>query len=221
MAEDHFYTVFASVLFQLEKYSRERRATTQPFHLEEIEELFVNYNYFNHDNPVREPLIEHVGSLPVLATILYPHINDPEVNLGDALIMLAIHDIGELEVGDENVFTKNENDGDRERAAALGLLDEQYHSYYLRVETQSDASGKFAKSIDKIAPDFWDYITPSRHTIDRFNDFAGVNTADDILQLVRDYKSKYMSWNPFMSELHNYLLDQTYKKLKDYETTTA
>ena len=38
---------------------------------------------------VREPLIEHVGHLPIIASFLYSHLeNKDKVNLGRTLIML-------------------------------------------------------------------------------------------------------------------------------------
>lgn len=85
---------------------------TQPYLLQTVLDAVAGYEYNPEDKLVRETLIEHVAILPILATALYPYINDSEVDLGEALIMLAIHDIGELVVGDENVFTKQEV-GDR------------------------------------------------------------------------------------------------------------
>ena len=77
--------------FLFEKYSLERRATTQPYLLSVAQQNVKDYEYHPGDDLIRETLLEHVGSLPMVATALYPLIKDPEVNLGDSLIMLAIH----------------------------------------------------------------------------------------------------------------------------------
>lgn len=82
--------IFEKVEFLFERYSLERRATTQPYLLKLVRNNVTNYTYDPDDVVVRESLMEHVGSLPVLATALYPYIHDNEVNLGDTLTMLAI-----------------------------------------------------------------------------------------------------------------------------------
>ncbi|MBP9686841.1 MAG: HD domain-containing protein [Candidatus Doudnabacteria bacterium] len=56
---------------------------------------------------ILESLLEHVGSLPVVATFLYPYLEQKEkVDLGRTLTMLAIHDIGEIIVGDAHSHRK-------------------------------------------------------------------------------------------------------------------
>lgn len=177
----------------------------------------ADYRYEPDDDLVRETLMEHVGSLPVIATALYPHINDPAVNLGDALTMLAIHDIGELMTGDEMTFTKAESAADPEHEAALQLLDPIYHDLYNDVESKGSATAKFAKSIDKITPDIVDYLTPADITIQRFKHFVGID-ANEIVDLIVKHKRPYMLWNPFMTEFHIYLIEQTTAKLKGHST---
>lgn len=100
--------VLDQIIFLYKGYSEEYRASTQPFHLEKVKSLVAGYTYNHNDMLIREPLIEHVGCLPIVATTVYPHINNKNVDLGRALIMLAIHDIGELVTGDEITFTKKE-----------------------------------------------------------------------------------------------------------------
>jgi len=96
------------LVFLYSGYSTEHRANTQPFRLKSIQNYINNYEYNPKDLITREPLIEHTGSLPIAATTIYPYIKNSEVDLGKALIMLAIHDIGEIKVGDEITFTKLE-----------------------------------------------------------------------------------------------------------------
>jgi hypothetical protein len=108
--------------FLFEKYSNEPRAMTQPYLLDRVIRLVPGYQYNPEDTLVREPLIEHVGSLPVVATAFYPYINNGAVNLGKALIMLAVHDIGELITHDEMSFTKTTSAKEPEHDAALSLI---------------------------------------------------------------------------------------------------
>jgi hypothetical protein len=200
--------------FLLQGYSLERRATTQPFLFDEVRTNIPNYTYHPDDRLIRETLIEHVGSLPIVATAIFPYINDPEIDLGQALTMLAIHDIGELMVGDESVFTKKPSTvGDTEHQAALKILHPSYHSLYEDMEYQGSTTARFAKAIDKITPDLFDYLTPADITIQRFKHFCNVE-ANEIIGLIIKHKRPYMLWNPFMAELHEFLIGQTAKKLK-------
>ncbi|HSW81389.1 MAG TPA: HD domain-containing protein, partial [Candidatus Saccharimonas sp.] len=123
--------------FLFQKYSEELRATTQPYYLRKAINHVPNYNYRPEDPLIRETLMEHVGSLPMLAAAFYPHINNVNVDLGQALTMLAIHDIGELITGDEIIFTKKASAKNSEREAALSLLHKTYHAIYDDIETQT------------------------------------------------------------------------------------
>lgn len=206
-------TLLKELEFLFEKYSEELRATTQPYYLRKVSEQVPNYTYHPEDILVRETLMEHVGSLPMVATAFYPHIDDSNVDLGQSLIMLAIHDIGELIVGDEMTFTKKTSAKDPEREAALSLLHVSYHDIYNDVETQTSASAKFAKAIDKITPDIIDYLTPADITLWRFKHFVGIEP-DAIIKLIEKKKRPYMLWNPFMIEFHTLLLDKLATKLR-------
>lgn len=204
--------ILEDIEFLYEKYSLTLRSSTQPYHLLQAQKNFANEQFHPDHDLVREPLIEHVGSLPVLATTLYPYTSDPEVVLGDALTMLAIDDIGELKTGDEMTFTKK-GDKSKEIAAALSLLDESYHNIYKRSKELKTKSAKFAKSIDKIAPDILDYLTPKEATIWRYETYTGRKTPDEIIQLIKSHKRPFMLWNDFMAEFHVFLLGKLHEKL--------
>jgi hypothetical protein len=204
--------ILDEVEFLFERYSLVRRATTQPYLLQIAQGQGKDYAYHPDDELVRETLIEHVGSLPMLGTALYPYIEDPEVDLGSSLIMMAIHDIGELITGDEMTFTKKPSSNVVEHKEALKLLDPIYHELYKDVEAKGSKSAKFAKSIDKINPDIIDYLTPVDITIWRYKHFVGVDR-DQIIATIVKHKRPHMLWNPFMTDFHIYLMDQLDKKL--------
>lgn len=204
--------ILDQIEFIFERYSLERRATTQPYLLRVVEGQIKDYTYHPDDELVRETLIEHIGSLPMLATALYPYIDDSEVDLGKSLIMMAIHDIGELITGDEMVFTKSANSHAAERKAALKLLNPIYHEAYNDAETKNSKSAKFAKSIDKINPDIIDYLTPPEITKWRYKKYVGIEP-DQIIDTIVKHKRPYMLWNPFMTDFHVFLMEQLDKKL--------
>lgn len=200
--------------YLFERYSDEPRATTQPYVLRRVRAALPGYAYHPEDALVRETLMEHVGSTPVVATAFYPHINDAAVDLGTALTMLAIHDIGELVHGDTMTFIKKDSAKEAEHEAALSLLHETYHGLYDDVESQASPTAKFAKAIDKITPDIVDYLTPADITIARYRHFVGIGP-DEIVPLIERKKRPYMLWNPFMTEFHTLLLDKLAAKLAD------
>jgi 5'-deoxynucleotidase YfbR-like HD superfamily hydrolase len=198
--------------YLFEGYSNELRKTTQPYQLKRVQKSVAGYRYDPDDNLIKETLMEHVGSLPMVATAMYPFIDDPEVDLGRALTMLAIHDIGELVTGDEMTFTKQKTQKGVEMEAGLKLLHPNYHDLYEDVEQQRSKSAKFAKAIDKITPDIFDYLTPADVTIQRFEKFVGIGP-EDIMALLLKHKRPYMLWNPFMTDFHVLLYEKIEEKL--------
>lgn len=207
--------VLDHIIFLYERYSCEHRASTQPFHLQKIQKLVKNYQYECHDLLVREPLIEHSGSLPIIATTVYPHINDANVDLGKALIMLAIHDIGEIVVGDEITFLKKTKSSTSEKSEALKILPPEFHETYLEMEDRKSTTARFAKAIDKIAPDIVDLMTPIEITVQRYKIMVNKGP-DQIIATIKEFKHPYMIWNDFMKNLHLEILSRLDTKLKPF-----
>jgi hypothetical protein len=204
-----------TVIFLYGGYSREHRASTQPFHLEKVKREIKDYAYKYDDPLIREPLIEHSGSLPIVATALYPHIHDTGVDLGRALIMLAIHDIGELVTGDEITFTKKKDGSNKEQEHALALLPKSMHEIYRECEEKSSDTARFAKAIDKITPDILDLMTPAEITVERYRKFVK-KEPHEIVPLIKEFKHPYVLWNPFLTGLHLEILNRLDSKLRPF-----
>lgn len=182
-----------------------------------MREFNPHYQYKPDDPLIRENLLEHIGVLPMVATTFYPYIDEPDVDLGQALIMLAIHDTGELTISDVNTFIKEDCDKEKEleREAAFKLLDPSYHDLYIDVEGQTSKTAKFAKSVDKVAADILDYLTPVEITVERFDFFVHVKP-EKIVQIIIDKKRPYMLWNAFMADFHTMLVDKFSQNLEAY-----
>lgn len=204
-----------NIIFLYERYSKEHRASTQPFHLEKIRAGVKNYAYKFDDILVREPLIEHTGSLPVVATAIYPHIENENVDLGRALIMLAIHDIGELITGDEIIFTKKKDGADDERKQALVLLPPSFHEIYLEMEERVTDTARFAKAVDKMTPDIVDLMTPAQIAVERYKKSTS-KEPQEIVAMIKEFKHPYMIWNDFMTNLHLEILKRLGEKLQPF-----
>ncbi len=160
---------------------------------------------------LREPLIEHVGHLPIIASYLHPHIaQTDQVDLGRALIMLSIHDIGETVVGDELTYTKTSSHTTHEHAAARELLPDSLLPYFEEMEERKTLDAKFAKSADSLAPILHDMTFPPNVLLDRFA-YHGFDV-DKIIEK----KSFYFDWDPVLQDVFTYLV-QKYREIEKGE----
>ncbi len=163
------------------------------------------------DEVLKEPLIEHIGHLPIIASYFYEHIeHSSDVDLGRVLIMLSIHDIGETVLGDVFSYTKSTKEELDEVQEARRLLSPSLQIYFDEYEEGETYDAKYAKSIDTLAPllhamDFIGYI----HT--RFLTYGGTN------QKIIDKKRKSMMWDNTLLEIFDLCLEQSQRYEDDEE----
>ncbi|MFA6909106.1 MAG: HD domain-containing protein [Patescibacteria group bacterium] len=151
---------------------------------------------------IREPLLEHVGHLPVIASYLHQHIEHAEeVDLGRVLIMLSVHDIGETKVGDIMTYKKPDSHALLEAEAARKLLPEYLYQYFEEVEKAETLDGKFAKSIDSLAPLLHELTMPTV-TQERFASYH-FNIEDIVAK-----KTPHFAWDSVLQELFAYIIGQ-------------
>jgi len=113
------------------------------------------------ENAIREPLIEHVGNLPIVTAYLHQFIeNKDRVDLGKTLAILSVHDIGETVVGDMFCFAKTKSHGEKENKVAKKLLPNYQYKLYEEYENGSSLEAKFARAVDKLAPLVHEIILP-------------------------------------------------------------
>jgi len=158
---------------------------------------------FTYDSEfIREPLIEHVGHLPVIASYLHPYIEHrDEVDLGRALIMLSVHDIGETEVGDILTFAKPNSHVDSEFEAAQKLLPDYLYKYFEEIEKRETIDSKFAKAVDSVAPILHEVVLP-KVTLERFK-----HHNFNIEKIVAK-KKEHFEWDSVLLEIFEYLIDK-------------
>jgi putative hydrolase of HD superfamily len=193
-----------------EKYSFVKRHMVTADRYEQIHQAgLISKGDYNH-LALREPLMEHVGHLPILAAFLHPYIeHSKEVDLGRVLTMLAVHDIGETEVGDVFAYDKTDEDADVEFRAALKLLEPEQQEIYKEYEARESLESKYAKSIDALAPVIHSMCRP-QVKIDHFK------TKGCTVQTVVDNKTKYFEWDNVLKELFSICLDH-YLKIEKAE----
>lgn len=147
---------------------------------------------------LREPLIEHVGSIPILASFLYPYIEHAqEIDLGRTLIMVSVHDIGETKLGDVLTYKKTNKEEDEEMAMAQTLLHSHFYPYLEEMEKRETFDAKFAKAVDALAPIIHELDLPEV-TVQRFKHW-GFNVED-----IKRKKTMLFEWDHVMRGIFDF-----------------
>lgn len=188
-------------------YSSIYRHSAQPEKVRFLKKSSIEFGF--QDEISRESLIEHVGHLPITASFLYNYLEDKEVDLGRSLIILSIHDIGELGTGDKAIFVKKESDSKEEIVVAKELLSKEMMSYFMEYENLTSKSAQFAKSVDKIVADIIEFFVPREISFERYKSM-GI-APKNIIEMKKEKKLKYMEWNPFLSQFYPFLLENLQK----------
>lgn len=205
-------TVLDHLVMLLDKYSSEMRSSTHPGRLS-VRQSDKAYSYRPDDPLIRQNLMEHVGELPVMAVALFPYLDDPGVDLGTTLTMLAIHDIGEVVVGDVNSYIKLPEQAVNEAEAALGLLHPSYRQLYEDVEMHAaTASARFARAVDKLTPDVFELLLPAEYSFERLRYFARMSPEEIVPAIVKRTLPE-VAWNPFLTALHQEVCERLAARL--------
>jgi len=120
------------------------------------------------DNSRYENDAEHSWHLAVMAMILSPYANDPNLNVLKVLKMVLIHDLVEIDAGDTYLYDthlKQEKARKEARAAEriFGLLPspqrEELHALWMEFEARETPEAAFAASLDRLEPLLQNYHT--------------------------------------------------------------
>lgn len=201
------------VEYLLKNYSQIKRKALQPFHYNTYIKLHPESS-IGRKNPVfHESLLEHVGMLPILAVYFHQYVNT-EIDLGKVLSILAVHDIGELIVGDESTMTKNHKNNTAEIRAAKQILHPNLHTVYMEYEELSTNEALYAKSIDKIAPDFYHLFTDIDLLKTREEDPERITLAKHA-KMKMEKKNPFMQWSSFFKAFYPLLIEEYSRRLDD------
>lgn len=165
--------------------------------------LLKNVNYT--ENAIREPLIEHVGSLPIAAAYLHQFIEHRDnVNLEKVLAILAVHDIGETEVGDMFAFAKTEDHAKAEFESAKKLLPDYQFMFFKEYEGGQSLEAKFARAVDKIVPLIHEIMLPEV-TAERFK-IHDYNT-----EKIIEKRWQYFEWDKVLKDIFGCIVKELRK----------
>lgn len=176
-----------------------RAPTTEERHKNLIDSgLISKYDY--GCNFLREPLIEHVGHLPIIASFLHEKLEHRDkIDLGRVLTILSVHDIGETQVGDVLTYKKNKIHEKAELEATMKILPSYLFKYFKEFEDRKSLDAKFAKAVDALAPLLHELTIPEV-TIGRFK-YSDFDT-DKIVEK----KKQYFEFDNFLKELFEYTI---------------
>ena len=193
-----------------EEYCRTYRAITTKERYTGLVESGVLKEFSYDLELLREPLMEHVGHLPVIAAYLHPYLkNRDKVDLGKTLLILAIHDIGETVTGDILTYSKKKKHDIIERREAKNKLPAYLFNYYEEYEKLKTLEAKFAKSVDALSPILHEFSIP-KVTFERLKHFKFTVDA------IKKKKTKYFAWDPTMENVFVYLIKEFRKIEKKY-----
>ena len=180
--------------------------------------LAIKQNVLLKDDLFNELLcesdLEHIGHLPLLATIIHPHLeNRKKVDLPKTLLYLALHETPERIVGDLLNQDKTKEYADNELKAAKKLLSGSYKHYYKLYEDfhlLRNINAVFAYSIDRISPFIYYEIQSPETRIPRWKKM-GIT-----VEKAKDSNAKYMVWDSTLKNLYEELLNNVTKQDKKY-----
>lgn len=187
-------------------YSSIHRATIT----EERYNLHLNdFNDFAYDAEIfREPLIEHVGHLPIVASYLHSYIeHSDDVDLGRVLTMLSVHDVGETVVGDVLTFVKSKQHSDLELEETKKLLSTQSHKFVEEYEKRETSDARYAKSVDVLAPMLHSLSLPPSIAMGRMR-YHGYSVS-----VVAKEKRKLFLWDNVLVDIFDYVIE-SYRKME-------
>ena len=208
MASTNIKDIVDGLLDLQDKYAHVFRAITTKERFNNIinSGLVPDINY--DDEFLREPLLEHVGHLPVIASYLYPYIeNNENMDLGRTLIMLSIHDIGETVTGDVLTFEKTAEHEKEEYDAVKNILGPRMLEIFNEYEARKSLEAKYAKSVDAMAPLLHELSIPEV-TVERFEHY------DFDIVKIDAAKRQYFEWDKVIMDVFEELMGRYEREVK-------
>lgn len=153
------------------------------------------------DRHVRESLLEHVWTLPVIATYLHPLI-DSTIDIWHVLKLLSVHDIWEIIAWEVITFDTNATTDTNELTAATLLLPAYQLERYKEFLEHETLESKFAHSVDR----FCATINTLRSNIEAEKERWKINSIT--IQKVRNKHDPKQKRNKTTWEIHEECMHQ-------------
>lgn len=195
-------TIYHNLIKLQKNYARTYRAMVTEERYENIIASGLLKKYNLNLEIIREPLIEHVGHLPIIASCLHQFIEHKnKVNLGRVLTILSVHDIGETKVGDIISYSKPEAHEKMEDKFAKQILPNYLYKHFQEYHEAKSLDAKFAKAVDAIAPLLHEVVMPELT-------LARLKHHNFSIEKIIAKKAAYFQWDAVLDELFKYIMEK-------------
>ena len=174
-----------------------------------------------HVNKERiESVAEHIYGVQMLAIAMKSEYCY-DINLEKVIMMLAVHELGEIKIGDLTQFQISKEKKEKIEHEAFhkilkGILDgEQIEKLFLEFDERKTPEAMFAYQCDKLECDLQSKLYDEDGAVDLSNQQDNKTFFNSRVQrLLKKYKSWSKMWLKFGQEVYPY--DENFKKVSDY-----
>ena len=174
-----------------------------------------------HVNKERiESVAEHIYGVQMLAIAMKSEYCY-DINLEKVIMMLAVHELGEIKIGDLTQFQISKEKKEKIEHEAVhkilkGILDgEQIEKLFLEFDERKTPEAMFAYQCDKLECDLQSKLYDEDGAVDLSNQQDNKTFFNSRVQrLLKKYKSWSKMWLKFGQEVYPY--DENFKKVSDY-----
>lgn len=167
-----------------------------------------------------ESVAEHIYGTQMLAIAMYSEFNY-DIDLYKVIKMLAIHELGEIIIGDFTLFDISREEKEiKERKAVHEVLSclgnqEELESLFMEFDSHSTDEAKFAYMCDKLECDIQSKIYDQENRVDLDNqDYSKLIHDNDVYNLLKSGASFSTMWLTFGQKRYPY--DDNFRSVSNY-----
>ena len=169
-----------------------------------------------------ESVAEHIYGTQMLAIAMYSEFEEyKSLNLYRIILMLAVHELGEIDIGDLTQFQISKEEKEKKEHAAVHkilsplLSSEQIEGLFLEFDSHDTPEAMFAYQCDKLECDLQCKLYDEDGCVD-LNDQEGNTTMD--YPMVRELLDEGLSWSGMWLEFgqRKYPYDDNFRSVSTY-----
>ena len=174
-----------------------------------------------HVNKERlESVVEHIYGVQMLAIAMKSEYNY-DINLEKVIMMLAVHELGEINIGDITQFQDEYSDkASKEHAAVHKILEdlldgEQIEKLFLEFDEKKTPEARFAYQCDKLECDLQSKLYGEDDAVDltKQDDNKAFHN-EKVQRLLNEYGDWATMWLKFGQETYSY--DKNFMEVSEY-----
>ena len=170
-----------------------------------------------------ESVAEHIYGVQMLAIAMYSEYNY-DIDIMKVIMMLAVHELEEIYIGDIAVTDSKHKDKDKEAHEAVakvlsGLIDkEKIYNLVIEFDSKKTKEAKFAYHCDKLECDLQSRLYDEEGCVDLNNQDGNYSMSNpDVIELLGSGMSFSEMWLTFGQRRYNY--DDNFMAVSNYTKT--